>query len=136
MNAPGPIGTTGLVLPPWIRFRRFRCDDLNERDVQALHDLLATKLKVVLQRAEAKDYRDIVELVKAGVSLPSGLAAAREIFGPNFQPSESLKALVFFEDGDLGTLTTDEKSILVKAVSAVRELPEVKILSRQLQRQL
>lgn len=102
--------------------------------VASLHDLLATKLKVVLQRAEAKDYRDIVELLKAGVGLPGGLAAAREIFGPNFQPSESLKAMVFFEDGDLGTLTTDEKSILIKAVSAVRELPVVEILSRQLQR--
>jgi hypothetical protein len=31
-------------------------------------------------------------------------------------------------------LTTDEKSILIKAVSAVRELPVVEILSRQLQR--
>lgn len=100
--------------------------------VASLDDLMATKLKVVLQRAEAKDYRDIAAMVGAGVSLPRGLAAAREIFGPNFQPSESLKALVYFADGDLQTLSRDEKDTLVKAVSAVRDLPEVVILSQQL----
>ena len=98
----------------------------------ALDDLMATKVKVVLQRAEAKDYRDIAAMLGAGVSLSRGLAAAREIFGPNFQPSESLKAMAYFEDGDLRTLTKDEKSILVKAVSAVRDLPHVAILSSRL----
>lgn len=93
--------------------------------VASLDDLMATKVKVVLQRAEAKDYRDIAEMIRAGVSLPRGLAAARELFGPSFQPSESLKALVYFADGDLGTLTKDEKSTLVQTVSAVRELPPV-----------
>ena len=100
--------------------------------VASLEDLMATKVKVVLQRAEVKDYRDIAAMLKVGVSLSHGLAAALEIFGPNFQPSESLKALVFFEDGDLNALTQDEKNILVKAVSAVRELPVTSILSNQL----
>lgn len=100
--------------------------------VASLIDLMATKVKVVLQRAEAKDYRDIAEMVKAGVSLPHGLAAAREIFGSNFQPSESLKGMVYFEDGDLNTLTKLEKSTLIKAVSGVRELPTVNILSGKL----
>jgi hypothetical protein len=100
--------------------------------VASLDDLMATKVKVILQRAEAKDYRDIAEMVKAGVSLARGLAAAREIFGTHFQPSESLKAMVYFNDGDLSTLTKDEKNTLIKAVSAVRELPVVTILSRQL----
>jgi len=100
--------------------------------VASLDDLMATKVKVVLQRAEVKDYRDIAVMVKAGVSLPRGLAAARAIFGPNFQPSESLKALVYFGDGDLHTLSQDEKNILVTAVSAVRDLPEVVIVSKQL----
>lgn len=100
--------------------------------VASLDDLMATKLKVILQRAEAKDYRDIAELLKAGVSLPAGLAAAHEIFGPNFQPSESLKAMAYFDDGDLKTLSKDERNVLVKAVGAVRELPVVTIVSRQL----
>lgn len=100
--------------------------------VASFNDLMATKVKVVLQRVEAKDYCDIAAMVKAGVSLPSGLAAARQMFGPNFQPSESLKAMVYFECGDLHTLTEGEKNTLVKAVSSVRELPAIEILSRQL----
>ncbi len=59
-------------------------------------------------------------------------AAAREIFGPSFQPSEGLKALVYFGDGDLRTLTAADKDALIKAASAVRELPAIAILSRQL----
>ena len=80
----------------------------------------------------AKEYRDIAEMIRAGVSLPRGLAAARELFGPSFQPSESLKAMVYFADGDLRTLTADEKRTLVQAVSAVRELPPVVLRSLKL----
>lgn len=49
---------------------------------------MAMKVQVVLQRAEAKDCRDIAAMIDAGVSLAHGLAAARLIFGPTFQPSE------------------------------------------------
>ncbi|HRK57899.1 MAG TPA: nucleotidyl transferase AbiEii/AbiGii toxin family protein, partial [Burkholderiaceae bacterium] len=87
--------------------------------VASLDDLMATKLKVVLQRAEAKDYRDVCAMVGAGVSLSRGLASARQLYGPNFQPSESLKALAYFDDGDLKTLTMHEKKTLVDAVTAV-----------------
>lgn len=100
--------------------------------VASLDDLMATKVKVILQRAEAKDYRDIAAMVNAGVSLTRGLSAARALFGNNFQPSESLKALVYFDDGDLGTLTRQEQTCLVKAASAVRDLAPVDVLSRQL----
>lgn len=100
--------------------------------VASFDDLMATKVKVVLQRAEAKDYRDVAAMVNAGVSLSRGLASARLLFGPNFQPSESLKALVYFNDGDLKTLTTAEKNTLVDAVKAVRDLPEVALRSTSL----
>jgi hypothetical protein len=100
--------------------------------VASLDDLMATKVKVILQRAEAKDYRDIAAMVSAGASLSRGLSAARQLYGLNFQPSESLKAMVYFEDGDLGSLTKSEKSCLIKAVSEVRDLPQVEILNRQL----
>jgi hypothetical protein len=100
--------------------------------VASLDDLMATKLKVVLQRAEAKDYRDIAAMVEAGVDISRGLAAARAMFGPNFQPGESLKALNYFKDGDLDSLTVKEKSTLVRATSAVRELPTVHIVSGRL----
>ena len=98
--------------------------------VASLDDLMATKVKVVLQRAEAKDYRDVAAMLGAGVSLARGLASARQLYGPNFQPSESLKALVYFSDGDLGTLTSVEKKTLIDAVKAVRDLPEVTLRSK------
>ena len=100
--------------------------------VATLDDLMATKVKVILQRVEAKDYRDIAAMVSAGVSLAKGLASAREMYGNNFQPSESLKAMTYFEGGDLHTLTTDEKEILINAASTVRNLPSVAICSRGL----
>lgn len=93
--------------------------------VASFDDLMATKVKVVLQRAEAKDYRDIAAMINAGVSLSRGLASARLLFGPNFQPSESLKALVYFNDGDLNMLAATEKNTLVDAVKVVRDLPDV-----------
>jgi len=100
--------------------------------VATLDDLMATKVKVILQRIEAKDYRDIAAMVKAGVSLSKGLSAARAMYGRSFQPSESLKAMVYFEGGDLHTLLPSDKETLIVAVSAVRDLPTVEIVSREL----
>jgi hypothetical protein len=95
----------------------------------SLDDLMAMKVKVLLQRVEAKDYRDIAALVNAGISLSKGLASARAMWGTRFQPSESLKALVYFEGGDLHTLTKEEKETLIDAASKVRDLPEVKLVA-------
>lgn len=100
--------------------------------VASFDDLMATKVKVILQRAEAKDYRDIAAMINAGVSLSRGLASARQLYGPNFQPSECLKALVYFNDGDLATLGADERKTLVEAVKAVRDLPDVPLRSTSL----
>lgn len=118
-----------------IGFGRIGEPDITEDGVlhvASLDDLMATKAKVILQRAEAKDYRDIAAMVNAGVNLSRGLSAARQLYGLNFQPSESLKALVYFEDGDLGSLTKSEKQCLIKAASEVRDLPQVEILDHQL----
>ena len=99
-------------------------------EVASLEDLMATKVKVILQRAETKDYHDIAEMLRAGVSLSAGMAAAGNLFGSNFQPSEALKALVYYSDGDLDRLNEEMKEILIKAVTSVRDLPEVPILSK------
>lgn len=118
-----------------IGFGRVGTPDVTEDgilQVASFDDLMATKVKVILQRAEAKDYRDIAAMVEAKVDLSKGLAAAREMYGVNFQPSESLKAMVYFEDGDLDTLSHGEKATLVTAASLVRDLPSVAIVARQL----
>ncbi len=101
-------------------------------EVASLNDLMATKVKVILQRAEIKDYRDIAEMLRAGVDLSKGIAAACNFFGTNFQPSEALKALVYFSDGDLHTLEKEVRGALIEAVKSVRDLPEAPIISKNL----
>lgn len=100
--------------------------------VASADDLMATKVKVVLQRNEAKDYKDIAALVRSGISLAKGLAAARVMYGPSFQPGESLKALTYFEGGDLDTLAQEDRQILIGATAEVRGLPGVEIVSTRL----
>jgi len=95
--------------------------------IAALDDLMATKVKVIVQRIEAKDYQDIAAMLRSGIGLSQGLASARAMFGPAFQPSESLKALVYFEGGDLHRLTHEERTLLIEAASSVRALPMVDI---------
>jgi predicted nucleotidyltransferase component of viral defense system len=101
-------------------------------EVASLDDLMSTKLKVMMQRVLTKDYRDIAALLRAGVDLPRGLAAAEQMYGPAFQPSESLKALTYFQGGDLAELSQEDRETLVEAVQRVRELPEVTLVSREL----
>ena len=100
--------------------------------VASLDDLLATKVKVMLQRIEAKDYQDIAALIRAKVSLTNSLAAASAMYGHEFQPSEALKTMVYFKGGDLQSLSRDDQETLIRAVSEVRDLPPVAIASRNL----
>jgi hypothetical protein len=66
------------------------------------------------------------------VDLSIGLAVARALFGKQFQPSESLKAMVYFEGGDLQLLTPQEKGTLISAAGSVRALPHVELASNSL----
>ena len=102
--------------------------------VAALADMMAHKLKVILQRIEAKDYRDLAAMLKYGIRLDEGLAGACALFGKTFQPSESLKALVYYKGGDLETLSGDERAVLVSAVKAVKKIPLCEIRSKFLVR--
>jgi len=94
-------------------------------------DLAATKVKVVQDRAEAKDYVDIARLLEEGIDLAEALGAARAVYGPSFNPLLSLKALCYFADGDLRTLPASVQSHLVAAVERVdpSRLPELQALS-------
>lgn len=103
--------------------------------VASLDDLFATKVKVVLDRAEAKDYLDIVALLKAGKSLDHALGAAVAIYGPAYQPSESLKALSYFGDGDLHTLSKANQNFLTAAAAREHTLPKVTVLTTPIPRE-
>lgn len=101
-------------------------------DVASIDDLFATKLKVLLQRVEAKDYLDIVALIESGASLERSLGAARSLYGRVFEPAEALRALTYFEAGDLSPLTPEKRRLLEARVAACGPIPEVAIVSRKL----
>ena len=91
----------------------------NGVQVASLLDLAGCKAEVVQHRAEAKDYRDIAALLAAGVDLETILAAGRAVYGPGFDPSRTLRALVFFEDGNLPELLPETQTQLRNAVGSV-----------------
>jgi Nucleotidyl transferase AbiEii toxin, Type IV TA system len=93
--------------------------------VASLDDLMATKLKALLDRAEAKDYRDISAMLEAGVSLAKGLGAFARMFGKD--PALPLKAIGYFKDGDLPTLPKVDQDQLRKARDAISFIPEVSV---------
>ncbi len=96
----------------------------------SLLDLAATKVKVVQDRAEAKDYLDIAKLLEEGLNLAEALGAAVAVYGKAFNPLLSLKALSYFVDGDLPSLPVGVRSRLTGAVERVDpdHLPEVEAL--------
>jgi hypothetical protein len=89
----------------------------------SLDDLMATKLKATLDRAEAKDYRDIAEMISAGVSLSAGVSAFSAMF--NGEPSQVLRSIGYFEDGDLDSLDRPDRELLRNARDRIGQLPEV-----------
>jgi hypothetical protein len=91
--------------------------------VASLDDLMATKLKATLDRAEAKDYRDLAEMISTGVSLPVGVSAFRAMF--HREPSQVLRSIGYFEDGDLDTVAQTDQELLRNARDRVGKLPDV-----------
>lgn len=101
-------------------------------EVASSLDLLATKLKVMQQRVEAKDYRDVAAILRSGVRLETGLAAASAMYRPSFEPSEAVRALTYFQGGDLATLPEDDKEVLTRAVAQIRRIPDLELVSHSL----
>ena len=88
-----------------------------------------------MQRAEAKDYEDIAQLLRSGEGLIQGLGAARALFGSTFAPSECLRALTFFDDGDLARVSTEMRQELrneAAKASRMFPIPVVNIVNTQL----
>lgn len=98
--------------------------------VASLDDLMATKLKAILDRAEAKDYRDISEMLASGVSLDKGLGAFSGMFKKD--PALPLRALGYFKDGDLGSLPKADQDRLRQARDRVSTVPHVAIVGGSL----
>jgi nucleotidyltransferase AbiEii toxin of type IV toxin-antitoxin system len=59
----------------------------NGVQVASLLDVVGCKMAVVQRRAEAKDHRDIAAILENGVDLSRALAAAKAIYGEQFEPA-------------------------------------------------
>jgi hypothetical protein len=91
----------------------------------SLEDLLATKLKATLDRAEAKDYRDIATMLAAGVSLKRALGAFAKMYRKD--PGLALRAIGFFQDGDLPALPKSDQDALRSARDSVMDIPDITV---------
>lgn len=87
--------------------------------IASLLDLAGMKAAVVQQRPEAKDYIDLDAIMQSGIDLPTALAAAQAIYGDSFNPQITLKALSYFEEGDLGLVSLPIKQRILAAVDRV-----------------
>jgi hypothetical protein len=54
------------------------------------------------------------------------------MFGSSFQPSESLKAMVYFSGSDLHTLSNEDKILIATTAAAVHRIPLVQSLAPDL----
>jgi hypothetical protein len=107
--------------------------EANNMRVESIIDLAGTEASVVQVRAEAKDYLDIDALMRLGnISLASALAAAQKLYGPGFNPEITLKAVWYFDDGNLRDLPDELKQRLVVAAREVEldRLPGVNLGTR------
>jgi hypothetical protein len=92
--------------------------------VASLVDLAATKVKVLLQRVEAKDYLDVAAILRSGVTLAEMLGGASTLFGPAFNPLSAQKTLAYFEAGDLAAVDASTRALLrAEAVRPVEVIP-------------
>ena len=120
VNRGAPVPVCFMGLPQLPRLAPPVIADDNGLKVASLLDLAGTKAMVVQVRAAAQDYLDMDALIRlGGVSLSAALAAGESLYGRTFSPEITLKALSYFDDGDLRELPDDLKSRLVAAVREV-----------------
>lgn len=116
----GPIKLSFFGVPDLPRLSPPLVAPDNGLQVASLLDLAGTKASVVQVRAEAKDYLDIDALLTDGrIHLSLALAAAQAIYGAQFNPQNTLKALSYFADGNLHSVPQPVRDRLVKAACAV-----------------
>ncbi len=91
---------------------------LNIADLQSL---LATKLKAICDRAEHKDYFDIVCILKnSDLSLRDGLNTLEKFFDLDFPSVNILKHLTYFNDGDLYRLQENDIGFWCKKLQSMK----------------
>jgi len=130
----GPVKVSFFGVPTLPQLAPAHVVEENNLKVASLLDLAGTKASVIQVRAEAKDYLDLDALMRLGaVDLATALAAAHALYGPTFNPEVTLKALCYFDDGNLRDLPSDLKRHLVDAAREV-DLDHLPLLGVEPQR--
>ncbi len=98
-------------------------------------DLLATKLKVLIQRVEARDYLDVEVLLRGGLTLDQGVSAAQALFPEQLNPLDIAKAVGWFKEGDLDArLPESVKDYLAAASASFQpDTQAMKLVARELE---
>jgi len=126
----GPVKISFFGVPKLKRIKPPLVAAGNGLKISSLVDLAGTKMAVVQQRAEAKDYIDIDAMIRSQqVNLPLALSAGLMIYGSVFSPQNALKALTYFDEPQLRSLSHDLKFRLVNAVRSVdlSDLPHIAV---------
>ena len=84
--------------------------------VASLHDLLAMKMAVLVQRISARDYVDIAAILETGVALADGLGAAAALYEREFPPLDAVKALGYFHEGDAANVDEATRDVLLRHI--------------------
>ncbi|MBI3516884.1 MAG: nucleotidyl transferase AbiEii/AbiGii toxin family protein [Proteobacteria bacterium] len=124
----GPIKVSFFGLPGVNLGAPLVTSDIGLR-VAALIDLAGMKAAVLPQGSEAKDYLDLAAILDhGGISLPMALSAASAIYGRQYNPQLTLKALTYYGDGNLHEVPQSIQRRLVEAATAVdlNSLPTVR----------
>jgi Nucleotidyl transferase AbiEii toxin, Type IV TA system len=122
----GPVKLSFFGVPRLPRLQAPNIAEGNNVRIASLLDLAGTKASMVQMRAEAKDYLDIDALLTDGrVNLSMALASAAALYGAHFNPQITLKALTYFDDENVRSLSDEVKLRLVQAVKAadLNDLP-------------
>jgi hypothetical protein len=93
--------------------------------VATLHDIAGNKMGAIWNRSEAKDMLDVHALLNHGMPLAEMLAAARAIYGEQFNPMISIRNFGSFADGDLPNVPVEVRSVLSRAAgkTSLEHLP-------------
>lgn len=100
----------------------------NQLQIAAMHDLFGMKCATIADRVAYKDYVDIHAILqKTELTLTDGVAAAKAIYGKQYHPLTTMKALSYFKGGDLAKLDSQTKNNLLKSVRTT-DLKQIKKL--------
>jgi len=95
--------------------------------VASLEDIFGMKCATIIKRVETKDYIDIHSILTTGqLNLKTGLAAAQTIYGNQYHPLNTLKALTWFKDLP-DDLPREIQSDLISAVEQIdlEKIPQI-----------